>query len=329
MKITFKNHPMDIILCMIWSIILLPIAILDVEGIIRIILGLPFVLFIPGYVLIFFLFPKRKTDRGIDIIERIALSFGMSIAVVSLIGLGLNYTPFGIRFEPVLLSIFIFVIGVGIIGVYRWFKTDSEDRFILSFEIPFSKSKSKIDKAFTIILIASIIIVISSLIYVMVTPKIGEQFTGFYILGSDGIAEGYPRYVHLGENAEGIIGIVNHEYETIYYTIEIWLINQNTSYDAKEQENITTIQNMWFIEKMETTLDHTSLDMEEPWISQWETNFSVLMEKNGSFKLEFLLFTTPTPEYEFNADYKDIAEEKIKSAYREVHLWIDVSNNTG
>ena len=120
MKISFEKYPIDILICVVWSLILLPISLLDFEGPIRIVLGLPFILFIPGYVLVFALFPTKKTDRGIDIIERIALSFGLSIAVVPLIGLGLNYTPWGIRLEPILLSIFIFIITLGVIGIYRW-----------------------------------------------------------------------------------------------------------------------------------------------------------------------------------------------------------------
>ena len=50
-------------------------------------LGLAMVLFLPGYTQIAALF-SRKDD--LDGIERIALSFGLSIAVVPLIGLGLN-----------------------------------------------------------------------------------------------------------------------------------------------------------------------------------------------------------------------------------------------
>ena len=328
MKIKFAKYPYDIIICMVWSIILLPIALMDIEGVIRIILGLPFILFIPGYVLIFALFPARKTDRGIDLIERIALSFGLSIAVVPLIGLLLNYTPFGIRLEPILLSIFIFIMGIGSVGAYRWFKTESEERFIVQIDVSLPKSESKLDKVLTIILIASIIIAISSLIYVIATPKIGEKFTEFYILGSDGVAEGYPRYVHLGDKAEGIIGIVNREYKTINYTLEIWLVNQETLYNETLEENITTIYNMWFVEKTETTLDHKLLDLEQPWEPQWETEFSVPIDKNGSFKLEFLLFTTPTPDYIINNDYKDIAEEKLNSTYRELYLWIDIPYTT-
>jgi uncharacterized membrane protein len=59
-------------------------------------------LFLPGYALIATLFP-RKGD--LDGIERIALSFGLSIAITPLLGLGLNYTPFGIRLTPILIVI--------------------------------------------------------------------------------------------------------------------------------------------------------------------------------------------------------------------------------
>ena len=65
---------------------------------VRIILGLLLVLFLPGYSLIAALFP------GKDGIERIALSFRLSIPVMPRSGLALNYMPFGIRLVPVLLG---------------------------------------------------------------------------------------------------------------------------------------------------------------------------------------------------------------------------------
>ena len=111
--ISLNRYPVEIVLLMAWSVILLPIGLLDVGGVIRVILGLPFILFIPGYVLIFALFPTRKTDRGINLLERITLSFGFSLAIVSLIGFGLNYTTWGIRLESILLCVFVFIIAVG------------------------------------------------------------------------------------------------------------------------------------------------------------------------------------------------------------------------
>jgi len=88
--ISFNKYPVDIVLCMLWSLILLPIVILDMGEGLRVILGLPFILFIPGYILTFALFPTRKTDRGIDPLERVTLSFGFSIAGVFIVWAGLN-----------------------------------------------------------------------------------------------------------------------------------------------------------------------------------------------------------------------------------------------
>ena len=327
MKISFGKYPVDIILCMIWSLILLPTALLDIEGTIRIILGLPFILFIPGYVLIFVLFPTIKTDRGIDIIERIAFSFGLSIAVVPLLGLCLNYTPWGIRLESILFSIFIFIIGVGAIAIYRWIKTSPGERFTISFDLSFKKSESKLNKALTVIIVVSIIIALASIVFVTITPKIGEQFTELYLLSPDGTIEGYPSDLAVGENASVIIGIVNHEYKTINYTVEIWLLEQTFVFNESTNENETVYNHMWYIDKMSVVLNHTSipLNIEESWEPQWDYNFTFNIKK-GDFKLLFLLFTTPTGEYTTDVDYKDIAKQKISSAYRRSYLWISVSN---
>jgi len=66
------------------------------------------VLFLPGYALIAALFPSKN---DLDGIERLALSFGLSIAVVPLIGLGLNFTPFGIRLVPIIVSLSVFTLA--------------------------------------------------------------------------------------------------------------------------------------------------------------------------------------------------------------------------
>lgn len=63
----------------------------------RYLFGSVFVLFLPGYSLIRVLFDRRE----LDIIERLALSIGLSLALVPMAGLLLNYTPWGIRTIPV------------------------------------------------------------------------------------------------------------------------------------------------------------------------------------------------------------------------------------
>jgi len=326
MRIRFEKYPIDILFCIAWSIIILPIATLNIEGIVRIVLGLPLILFIPGYVLIFTLYPTIKTDKGIDIIERIALSFGLSIAIVPLIALGLNYTPWGIRLQPLLLSLFIFIIGVGSIAVYRWTKTNTSERFTISLDLSLPKSKNKLDKALTIILVASIIIAVVSLVYVIIAPKAGEKFTEFYLLNTQRRAENYPTNLTLGEEASVIIGIENHEYQPITYTIEVWLINQTIVYNNTTQKNETLYTHAWFMNAVTVKLEYAPVESEAVWKPQWEYNYTFNINQKGEhLKLMFLLFTTPTDTYNHDIDYKDIIVEKITNAYRETHIFVIVS----
>jgi hypothetical protein len=59
------------------------------------------ILFLPGYALIELLYSKKELDE----LTRFALSIGLSLALVPLVGLVLNYTPFGIRLLPVAFSL--------------------------------------------------------------------------------------------------------------------------------------------------------------------------------------------------------------------------------
>jgi len=90
---TLIHFPKDLALVILFTLLCIPFVLIPPlnETPVRIILGLHLVLFLPGYALIAALFP-RKGD--LDGIERIALSFGLSIAVVPLLGLALNYTLF-------------------------------------------------------------------------------------------------------------------------------------------------------------------------------------------------------------------------------------------
>jgi uncharacterized membrane protein len=83
------------------------------------------VLFLPGYTLIAALFP-RKDD--LDGIERVALSFGLRIAISPLLGLALNYTLFGIRLTPVLIVLTVFSIALAIGAYVRRSRIPEGDR---------------------------------------------------------------------------------------------------------------------------------------------------------------------------------------------------------
>jgi uncharacterized membrane protein len=186
----------------------------------RVALGLPFILFFPGYVLIAALFTRKEDLSGI---ERVALSFGLSIAVVPLIGLGLNYTPWGIRLAPILVSLIVFIFAMTAIAWYRRRRLPADDAFIptFDFELPVLAELSRLDRVLSVLLIVSILVAIGSIIYVVTMPKTGEKFTEFYILGPGGKAEGYPGNLAVGQQGQVIVGVVNHEYSLVNYTVQV------------------------------------------------------------------------------------------------------------
>jgi hypothetical protein len=86
--------------------------------VLRWVLGSLFVLFIPGYLAVGALFPKGDE---LGKIERLALSVGLSLALVALVGLLLNYTPWGIRLDPIMFSLTTLTIALAAIGLLRRF----------------------------------------------------------------------------------------------------------------------------------------------------------------------------------------------------------------
>jgi len=82
---------------------------------VRYVLSSIFVLFLPGYSFTKALFPTKEWD----IIERTALSIGLSLALVALIGLLLNYTPWGIATTPGTLSLLSITIISATVGIVR------------------------------------------------------------------------------------------------------------------------------------------------------------------------------------------------------------------
>jgi len=127
---TLKRVPIDLALVIALTLACILFVMVPPlnETPVRVVLGLLLVLFLPGYSLIAALFPRRD---DLDGIERIALSFGLSIAVVPLLGLGLNYTQYGIRLVPVLLGLSLFTILLALIAYMRRARISEAERFVV------------------------------------------------------------------------------------------------------------------------------------------------------------------------------------------------------
>lgn len=90
---------------------------------VRHIMGMIFILWLPGYTIVKALYPGqvpvKLSTESLDTMERIALSLGLSLAVVSIVGLLLNYTPWGVRLTPIVLSLLVLTIFSATIAAVR------------------------------------------------------------------------------------------------------------------------------------------------------------------------------------------------------------------
>jgi len=247
----------------------------------RIILGLPFLLFFPGYTLAAALFPKKGSLGGL---ERVALSFGLSIAVVPLIGLILNFTPWGIRLAPILISLAVFIIAASGVAWYRREKIAPEERFTVSFHfrLPFRhwQGQSLADKVLSVVLVVAILGAIGTLGYAIAAPRVGEEFTEFYILGPHGKAENYPTELKVGEEGKVIMGIVNHEQEWASYKVEVWIDGEKATLRIDGEDR-----------------DEIIVELENE--GKWEKKVGLVPQKAGEEqKVEFVLYKDGEPYLE-------------------------------
>ena len=297
----------------------------------RAVLAVPFVLFVPGYALVAALFPEGagrpsgETDvrgnegdhgdrGGISGMERIALSFGTSIAVVPLIGLILNLTPFGIRLEPVVLSLAGVTLGLTYLATYRRLRLPETDRLVVPYRAwvgsavdVFSGHESRLDLALTVVAVVGIVLAVSSVGYAFAVPPQADAFTEFYLVTEqdDGelVADEYPTEFTVGESQPLVVGVGNHEHRTVEYSLVVEL-----------QE--VTVEN-----DTVTVHDSEQLLQRRPTLSDGETvheEVEITPETEGEqLRLTFMLFKGEAP-----------SDPTIDNAYRETHLWIDVSDDS-
>jgi len=236
------------------------------SDVLRIVLGLAFVLFSLWCALIVVLFPKND---ALDSSEHLPLCFGLSIAVAVFMGHVLNCTLWDICRYPVLIFVLVFL---GIKAGTAWYRRRelwperclSPQLFIHLLSSRCWVSQGSGDKILSILFLIAIAGAIGTFTYVITTPKAVDRFTEFYILSLDRKAEDYPQELALGEQGKVILGIVNRERETTEYWVEITI----------DEERVGQVGPI--------TLDHEE---------KWERAVSFTPIRAGpNQKVEFLLY---------------------------------------
>ncbi len=297
MKIEVRERPWDLVSVVVLTGLLLVVIAAMPDSALRIVFGLPYLLFFPGYVLISFLFPE---EEPLDKIERIALSFGLSIAITPLVGLLLNYV-WNISLTSISVSVSVFIFVFAGLAYLRRSSIPLEERFsiYINIERPPWEEYDMIDKALVVGTVILLIVSGALAVHIITTPRTGERFTQFYVLGPDGMADDYPSELGVGETGQVIVGAVNNEHDEVEYTLILGLgreleqmgslgefpANNNLSFPSNNTYYETS-----FVLQHEESIDH-------------RVNFTI--SEAGEYKLVIYL----------------LREDEI---YRNLHLWIDV-----
>ena len=219
----------------------------------RIILGLAFALFLPGYLLMAVLFPEKDE---IDGLARFSFSVGLSIIIVPLIGLLLNYLSVGVRLMPMMLSLMFLDIFLLFFSWYRRTILPEEKRFslTLTFDLLKWSNKTKGTNVIHRALLMSGFLIIFTSVFIISSPKTGNYFTEFYIASLDDVTSGYPRQLQVGENVTIKAVIINNEHQKTRYRMEILvdgnIIQTISPIDIENQEK-QEITVMFKLEELE------------------------------------------------------------------------------
>jgi uncharacterized membrane protein len=299
-----RERPYDLLVAAALALILVGLVLFWPDSLVRQILGLVFVLFLPGYVATAALFPENDQ---IDGIERVALSFGLSIAIVPLIGLALNFTEWGIRLDPIMASVSGFIIAAAAVGWYRRMRLPADERFaiVVDFEMDW-RGMPLVDKALTVgiavMLVASVVV----LAWAVTTPREGESFTQLALLGPEGMAFDYPRNMTIGEEKRVLVSVKSYEHEPFDYQLVIVLTNV-TVYNFTIASNTIDWDLAHGLTPHQGISQEFSLEHEE----YYNQTFDFSVTEEGTWKMQFLLYSQGQPV--------------DQDAYREVHLWLIVS----
>jgi len=180
-------------------------------AVLRAILGLAYVLFVPGYALQVALFPQKT---HLDGPERAALSFGLSIAIVALLALLLDRLPWGIQLWSIVVSEGLLLVLFSLAAVWRRGRQPVEERFIPVIRVDwrgFWAAQDRTGRILLGVLGIALIMAFGLMISFVVLPSPAELFTEFYMLGPEGLAESYPRQGVVGQPLKVTIGITNRE----------------------------------------------------------------------------------------------------------------------
>jgi uncharacterized membrane protein len=198
----------------------------NILGFLRIVLGVSYLLFVPGYVLQAALFPHPVHLSSLD---RFAFSVGLSIAVMPILGLVLDGPPGGIFLWQSLVFLTSFTVLCSLVALYRRSRLPAGEFQTVETELSLRdwwSSQNLVGRSLFIGMPVVVVVGFMLVIYVLLAPTPDKHFTEFSILDSSGVAANYPLGIKTGQPFMLKTSVTNHEGQNVNYSIRAQMNGQ-------------------------------------------------------------------------------------------------------
>lgn len=319
-----RTLPVDLLAMVV--LVLLADAVVSAAGalpIIRAVVGFPLLFFVPGYVLLAALFPgespRRSTSTagstiahgGLGLSTRLALSFGLSVALIPVFAVALAFTPVGFGTVPLLGLLTVFVVLGALVGAVRRMRLPPESRFrvpawrrLVDLASFVTGAGSTVGVAVNLLLVASVLVAASGFAYAVFVPPEDPGYADFMLLteSADGeyVSSGYPTEFTRGQGQEIVLGIANHRDEATAYSVVVEV--QRVRGQGSDFQ---------VIERSELARFSATVGADETWYGPHEVAPDVVGE---DLRLVYYFYRGEAP-----------ADPSVRTAEDHLHLWIDVS----
>ncbi|WP_424019997.1 DUF1616 domain-containing protein (plasmid) [Halorientalis pallida] len=290
--------------------------------VLRTLVGLPLLLFAPGYTLLAALFPAahdrtddprgwNSTDHWLDWPARLALSLGASVAIVPLVALGVSLAGADSATVPFVVTVLV-ATGAALAAIRRVrlprprrLRPPTIDGW--GERSPRAWESRGVRLAVLTLLAGSILVATATMGYALVVPNDGESYSSIYLATENGsddpVAASFPSTFD-DRPRELVVGVENHENTRTNYTVV-----------AQLQRVETTDGSISVTQRDELRRFEVELAPGETWERTHEIDPTMAGE---NLRLTYALYRSgPT------------GEPATAEPYRRTYIWVDVTAPTG
>lgn len=237
---------------------------------VRFLLGMVFLLFVPGYAAVSALFPGRPRRSvegrrlrptlrdphdGLLVTERLAVSFGTSVALIPIVAVVLGALSMPLTPETILGSLTVLVLGFAAIGAVRRARLRPDERFYAFGRRPTrgdggrtTTNSSTLSTALAVGLVVAIGLAGGAFVYGIAAEPPSTQYTSATLVTETGdgeyVASGYPTNGTVGEPVSLTLRVDNEKSTPSNVNAVVVLERPNDAGDSiVERDRLTTLEN--------------------------------------------------------------------------------------